>query len=138
MMAYKHRVVQGLAELIERYGGRGQDPIMNAVWWGIKSQVPSLLKNLDESEEAVELIERKMREALGIQEEQQAAEVIEGLVIEAEQEPADTLAVEPEPIEEIKEAAAKVPPKRRRRTEEEKMENVGKIETVEDEVEEPS
>lgn len=137
-MAYKHRVVQGLAELIERYGGRGQDPIMNAVWWGIKSQVPSLLKNLDESEEAVELIERKMREALGIQEEQQAAEVIEGLVIEAEQEPADTLAVEPEPIEEIKEAAAKVPPKRRRRTEEEKMENVGKIETVEDEVEEPS
>lgn len=67
-MAYKHKVVQGLADLITKYGGGGSDPIMRSVWWGIKSQVPMLLEALDNSEEAIKLIEDKLREVLDVEE----------------------------------------------------------------------
>lgn len=64
-MAYRHKIIQGLAQLIERYGGKGSDPIMKSVWWGIRGQVPSILKSLDDNDEAVAEIERKVREVLG-------------------------------------------------------------------------
>lgn len=68
-MQYKHKVVSGLAELIERYGGnKSGDPFMRAVWFGIKGQVPMLLNALDNSEEAVGMIEDKLREVLDIKE----------------------------------------------------------------------
>jgi len=67
-MAYKHRVVQGLHELIEKYGGGGHDPFMKAVWFGIKGQVPLILSTIDNSEEAIAEIEKKLREVLGIEE----------------------------------------------------------------------
>lgn len=65
---YKHRIVQGLDELITKYGGKGSDPFMRAVWFGIKGQVPLILSTLDNSEEAIAEIEAKLREVLGIEE----------------------------------------------------------------------
>ncbi|GAH06629.1 unnamed protein product, partial [marine sediment metagenome] len=50
-------MVQGLSDLIERYGGGGQDPVMKAIWWGLKGQVPMILQALDNSEEAIAEIE---------------------------------------------------------------------------------
>lgn len=67
-MAYKHRITQGLADLIEKYGGGGDDPMLKAVWWGLKGQVPLILQALDSSEEAIKEIEDKLREVLGIEE----------------------------------------------------------------------
>lgn len=65
-MPYRHKIIQGLAELINEYGGKGNDPIMKAVWWGIKGQVPSLLQTLDENEEAIAEIRAKLFEVLDI------------------------------------------------------------------------
>lgn len=71
MTKYKHSVVQGLYDLIAKYGGGGRDPLMRAVWMGIKSQVPMLLEALDNSEEAIKLIEDKLREVLDVKEPEQ-------------------------------------------------------------------
>jgi len=138
MANYKHRVVQGLADLLNKYGGGGSDPIMRAVWFGMKQQIPLLLKSLDENEEAIASIERTLKEVLEQEPNVKAVEV----VIE-----------EPPPIEEVKEAIEELtygrehpeealtitevpqvsaPQRRRQRTKEEKMENVGQIETVEE------
>lgn len=65
-MAYKHKITQGLADLIEKYGGGGKDPMMKAVWWGIKGQIPSLLQSLDENDEAIEEIRKKLMDVLDI------------------------------------------------------------------------
>ena len=65
-MPYKHKIIQGLADLIEAYAGKGNDPMMKAIWWGIKGQVPSILQGLDDNEEAIAEIEAKLREVLGI------------------------------------------------------------------------
>jgi len=65
-MPYKHRVVEGLAQLIDRYGGGGESPIMRAVWFGLKHEVPLILQALDSSEEAIRMIEDKLREVLDI------------------------------------------------------------------------
>jgi len=66
-MPYKHKVVTGLAQLIDRYGGGGESPIMRAVWFGLKQEVPLILQALDSSEEAIRMIEDKLREVLGIE-----------------------------------------------------------------------
>ena len=63
---YRHKVVQGLAALIEKYGSGGKDPIMAAVWFGIKGQVPSFLASLDDNEQAVAEIHQSIMEALDI------------------------------------------------------------------------
>lgn len=63
---YRHKVVQGLADLIAKYGGGGKDPMMRAVWFGVKGQIPSLLQTLDNSEEAIKEIEDKLKEVLDI------------------------------------------------------------------------
>jgi len=131
-MPYRHKVVEGLAQLIDKYGGKGGDPFMRAIWAGIKSQVPSLLKSLDESKEAVELIEKKMREALGIKE----GPIIQVIDVEEASEPVAqpaetiTLIIEAEQAPQAPQEEVKL--KRRRRTEEEKMENVGHVEPTEE------
>lgn len=63
-MAYKHPIVQGLAELIERYAGKGGDPFTRALWFGFRGQVPLILQALDSSEEAIAAIEKKLIETL--------------------------------------------------------------------------
>ena len=64
---YRHKVVQALADLIAKYGGGGESPIMRAVWFGLKHEVPLILQALDSSEEAIRMIEDKLREVLGIE-----------------------------------------------------------------------
>ncbi len=63
---YKHRVVQGLADIINQFGGGGDDLMMKAIWMGIRGQVPLILQQLDNAPDAVALIEAKMREVLDI------------------------------------------------------------------------
>lgn len=65
-MAYKHRIVEGIAQLVEEFGGKGSNPMTKALWYGIKHEIPSLLESLDEDDEAVAYIEDKVREALGV------------------------------------------------------------------------
>ena len=65
-MPYRHKIIQGLADLINEYGGKGNDPMMKAVWWGIKGQVPSLLQTLDENDEAIAEIRAKLIEVLDV------------------------------------------------------------------------
>ena len=64
---YRHRVVQALNDLVTKYGGGGESPIMRAVWFGLKQEVPLILQVLDSSEEAIRMIEDKLREVLGIE-----------------------------------------------------------------------
>lgn len=98
MAKYKHRVVQGISELIEKYGGGGEDPIMRSVWWGIRGQVPSFLQALDENEEAIAEIEKKLYEVLDIKEPETKELVIS---------PADkSLVVEPKPKQKRRKKAA--------------------------------
>lgn len=108
-MAYRHRVVSGLAELLDKYGGGGKDPIMRGLWIAIKWEIPHILQQLDDSEEAIALIESKLREVLDIPPVEKYPEV----VAEAQA---------PIPIEKIKEAVKKAPPKRKRRTTDELVE----------------
>ena len=61
---YKHRVVQGLADLIGKYGGKSSFTPLGFLWSSIKREVPSILRTLDENEEAVAEIERKIKEVL--------------------------------------------------------------------------
>lgn len=103
-MTYRHKVVQGLADLIAKYGGGGRDPLMRAVWYGIKGQVPIILQALDDSEEAVKMIEDKMREALGIGPEPSAPILLDEVTY-----PASV------PVEEIRRVVKKAPPKRKRK-----------------------
>ncbi len=63
-MPYKHKVVQGLADILNEFGGGGSDPMMKAVWFGIRGQVPLILSQLDNAPDAVALIEAKMRVVL--------------------------------------------------------------------------
>ena len=65
---FRHKVVQGLADLIEKYGGKSDNFMINAFWMGFKGQVPMLLQTLDSNEEAVAEIEKKLREMLDIPE----------------------------------------------------------------------
>lgn len=115
-MAYKHRVVQGLADLIAKYGVGGKDPMMRAVWFGIKGQVPMLLEALDNNEEAIATIEEKLKEVLDIKEPEPipARPEVEGT---PEQQMAETEEIgigKPEPvtIEEVRRVVKKAPPKR--------------------------
>ncbi len=100
-MVYRHKVVQGLANLIERYAGKGTDPMMKAVWWGIKGQVPMLLQTLDNNEEAVAEIEKKLRDMLDIEE----PEVIVALTQKGEEaasEPELTVELKPKKVKKAK------------------------------------
>lgn len=111
-MAYKHKVVTGLAQLIEKYGGGGHDPVMRAVWYGIKSQVPMLLEALDNSEEAIKLIEDKLREVLDIAPEPEPEDLPTG---EFRTEPTVESLKSTETGLEIKvKKVKKAPPKRKR------------------------
>ena len=65
---YDHKIVQGLADLIEKYGGGGKDPMMRAIWYGVKGQIPTLLQTLDASESAVSEIRSKLMEVLEVEE----------------------------------------------------------------------
>lgn len=65
-MAYKHKIVEGLSQLIDKYGGKSKDPMMAAIWWGIKGQIPSILQSLDENEKAIAEIRDKLMEVLDI------------------------------------------------------------------------
>jgi len=65
---FRYRIVQGLADFIESYGGKGKDPLMRSIWFGIKGQVPVILKALDDNEEAVAEIEKKLKAVLGVEE----------------------------------------------------------------------
>ncbi len=67
-MIYRHKIVQGLADLIEKYGGGGKDPMMRAIWYGVKGQIPTLLQTLDASESAVSEIRSKLMEVLDVEE----------------------------------------------------------------------
>ena len=60
MKVYKHKIVQGLANIIEKYAGHGSSPIMKAVWMGIKGEVPGILETLDNNEEMVNELEKEM------------------------------------------------------------------------------
>lgn len=66
---YKHRIVQGLSDLLSQYGGKSDDIMIRSLWFGIRSQVPSLLQTLDDNEEAIAEIEKKMKEILDIKPE---------------------------------------------------------------------
>ena len=68
MAKYRHKIVQALSDLIMNFAGKGKDPIMRAVWYGIKGQVPSILQILDDNEEAIEFLRAKMLDALDIKE----------------------------------------------------------------------
>jgi len=57
---YKHKLVQGLDLIINKYAGRTNDPIMKAIWFGIKGQVPVILKTIDDNPGLVE----EMRQAI--------------------------------------------------------------------------
>lgn len=78
-MAYKHKIVQGIADLVEKYGGESKDPMMRAIWFGIKGQVPNILQSLDENEEAVTTLREKLIEVLDLkpQEPEVISEVAE-------------------------------------------------------------
>lgn len=64
---YKHRIVQALHDLVENFAGKGSDPMIKALWLGLKPQVPFILNTLDNNEELIAIIEAKVREALGIE-----------------------------------------------------------------------
>ncbi len=83
-MVYKHRIVQGLADLIDTYAGKGDNPMMAAIWYGIKGQVPAILQALDSNEEAIAEIEKQLRKALGIEPEPEP-EVVDLTVTEESQ-----------------------------------------------------
>lgn len=70
-MAYRHKIVQGLADLIEAYGGKGLDPVMSAIWIGVRGQISHVLNTLDSNDAAVEQIRRKLLEVLEIEKEPQ-------------------------------------------------------------------
>ena len=63
-MAYRHKIVEGLAQFIEHYGGKSGNPMISAIWFGVKHEVPLLLEALDNNEEAVAEIEKRLREVL--------------------------------------------------------------------------
>lgn len=63
---YRHKIVQGLSQLIEKYGGKSKDPLMASIWWGIKGQIPSILQSLDENEKAIAEIRDKLMEVLDL------------------------------------------------------------------------
>lgn len=68
---FKHRIVQALYELIEEWGnakvGITLDPRMmmfKALWMALRAELPSMLKSLDENEEACALIREKIKKVL--------------------------------------------------------------------------
>lgn len=101
---YNHKIVQGLADLIEKYGGGGKDPMMRAVWYGVKGQIPTLLQTLDANESAVSEIRSKLMEVLEVEEyiEKEVAERIAALLTGKDKYSATP--VEPVTKEEIKKA----------------------------------
>lgn len=110
---YKHKIVQALASLIELYGGGGKDPMMRAVWYGIKGQVPHILQGLDDNSEIVVEIQEKVLEALDIQ----VPEGYQWEITEEEIKVAPIPVAKPVLIEEIKEVVKKAPQRRSRKAE---------------------
>ena len=117
-MAYRHKIVQGLADLILKYGGGKTDnPMMAALWWGLKGQIPIILHTLDSSEELVEEIRGKLIEVLDIKPEpvQEPVQTFE-IAMTGEPEVIITpLEEQPIPLEEIKEVVAKEAPRKRKK-----------------------
>ena len=65
-MLYRHKIVEALAKFIQEFGGGGKDPIMRAIWAGLRSQVPGILRVLDENDELVEELRVKLLDALDL------------------------------------------------------------------------
>ena len=62
MPNYHHKLVQGLEEIINKYAGHAHDPILKAIWFGIKGQVPVILATVDNNPELVEEMRRTILE----------------------------------------------------------------------------
>ena len=65
-MPYRHKIVEALAKFIQEFGGGGRDPIMRAIWAGLRSQVPGILQMLDENDELVEELRMRVLDALDL------------------------------------------------------------------------
>ena len=124
-MPYRHKIIQGLADLVNTYGGKGKDPIMNAVWWGIKGQVPNLLQGLDDNEEAIAEIEAKLREVLGIEEPKPEPVLTSPVEIEYEGKAGDKVEL-PQPVKEEPVGQTEAPEEKEVKTKDKKKKRKGK------------
>ena len=111
-MVYKHHMVKVIANLIERYGGGGRDPIMRAVWFGIKGQVPEILRTLDNNEKLIEELRGNIMEALELDKPVVPVEVKQEPIMLAEAAPEVKQEGEPVALVEVEAEVREVKPKR--------------------------
>ena len=84
---FKHKLVQGLYELLQEWmssgqGGASLDPL-KMMWKIIGPELPYLLRDLDDSPESVEAIRSKLASVL-VEEEPIPAEAEQELLLEEE------------------------------------------------------
>lgn len=63
---YRHKLVQGLYELLQEYiqGKGGGNLLFSALMFGIRGELPHILKSLDENPEMVKMIREKLEKVL--------------------------------------------------------------------------
>lgn len=138
---YRHRVVEGLSQLISRYGSGGKDPMMRAVWYGIKGQIPSFLASLDSNEEAIAEIHQSIMEALDIEAPLGYRWDIQGVSIRLvpEIEEVSIVPIEAEVLQEVEVKVEEKPkPKRKPKAKKPKPTPVAEVEAVVEPAEESS
>lgn len=86
---FKHQLVTALYNLLQEFfeAKGGSNPMMAALMFGIRGELPSILRSLDENPEAVEMIKEKLERVVGVERPIVEA-VAEDEVIEVQASPA--------------------------------------------------